>query len=83
MTSWVRTSFCYGFGRARAYLLIIDGKAYDSKAILGVAYRHATGQPLGPEDFSGGAVGAACVLRSLGFEVRIGQEQPQRSIEPG
>ena len=28
----------YGFGRARAYRLIIDGKAYDSKAILGVAY---------------------------------------------
>jgi hypothetical protein len=60
----------YGFGRARAYLLIIDGKAYDSKAILGVAYRYATGQLLGPEDFSGGAVGAARVLRSLGFEVR-------------
>ena len=32
----------YGFGRARAYLLIIDGKAYDSKAILGVAYGHAS-----------------------------------------
>ena len=60
----------YGFGRARAYRLIIDGKAYDSKAILGVAYRHATGQPLGPEDFSGGAAAAARVLRSLGFEVR-------------
>ena len=27
----------YGFGRARAYLLIIDGKGYDSKAILGAA----------------------------------------------
>ena len=25
----------------------------------------------GPEDFSGGAVGAARVLRCLGFEVRI------------
>jgi len=60
----------YRFGRARAYLLIIDGKAYDSKAILGVAYRHATGQSLGPKDFSGGTVGAARVLRSLGFEVR-------------
>ena len=60
----------YGFGRARTYLLIIDAKAYDSKAILGVAYLHATGQAIGPEDFSGGAVGAARVLRSLGFEVR-------------
>ncbi len=60
----------YGFGRARAYLLIIDGKAYDSKAILGTAYRHATGEPLGPHDFSGGVSGAARVLRALGFEVR-------------
>lgn len=60
----------YGFGRARAYLLIVDGKGYDSKAILGVAFRLATGRPLGPADFSGGAQGAAAVLRSLGFEVR-------------
>lgn len=58
------------FDRARVYLLITDGKAYDSKAILGVAYRYATGRPLGPEDFSGGASGAAKVLRDLGFEVR-------------
>lgn len=60
----------YGFGRAQAYLLIIDGKPYDSKAILGVAYRHATGKPLGPHDFSGGVQGAAAVLRALGFEIR-------------
>ncbi len=60
----------YGFGRVRAYLLIIDDKAYDSKAVLGAAYKHATGRPLGPEDFSGGAAGAARVLRALGFEVR-------------
>jgi 5-methylcytosine-specific restriction protein A len=60
----------YGFGRALAYLLIIDGKAYDSKAVLGAAYGYATGRPLGPKDFSGGAAGAAGVLRGLGFEVR-------------
>jgi len=60
----------YGFGRATAYLLIVDGKAYDSKAILGVAYRLATGKPMGPHDFSGGVQGAAGVLRRLGFEVR-------------
>ncbi|MGC1891840.1 MAG: hypothetical protein WA709_38165 [Stellaceae bacterium] len=60
----------YGFGRARSYLLIIDGKAHDSKAVLGVAYKHGTGQPLGPHDFSGGVKGAARVLRALGFEVR-------------
>lgn len=48
----------YGFGQATAYLLIVDGKAYDSKAILGVAYRLATGKPMGPHDFSGGVHGA-------------------------
>jgi predicted HAD superfamily Cof-like phosphohydrolase len=60
----------YGFGRATAYLLIVDGKAYDSKAVLGVAYQLATGKPMGPHDFSGGVHGAAGVLRRLGFEVR-------------
>jgi 5-methylcytosine-specific restriction enzyme A len=59
----------HGFGRARSYLLIADGKSYDSKAILGVSYQLATGRPLGPADFSGGAKHAAGVLRALGFEV--------------
>ena len=57
------------FGPATAYLLILDDKRYDSKAILGVAYQYATGRPLGPHDFSGGVHGAAGVLRSLGFEI--------------
>ena len=60
----------YGFGRARAYLLIVDGKSYDSKAIPGVAFGRATGRPMGPKEFSGGAQHAAAVLRALGFEVR-------------
>ena len=47
----------YGFGRATAYLLIIDGKAYDSKAILGVAYRLATGKPMGAHDSAAGCMG--------------------------
>jgi hypothetical protein len=28
----------YGFGRARSYFLEIDGKRYDSKAIMGAAH---------------------------------------------
>ena len=60
----------HGFGRATAYLLIYDGRSYDSKAIAGVAYKLATGVPLGAHDFSGGIYGAARVLRRLGFEVR-------------
>jgi len=60
----------HGFGRATAYLLIYGGRSYDSKAIAGVAYKLATGVPLGAHDFSGGIYGAARVLRRLGFEVR-------------
>jgi Swt1-like HEPN len=60
----------YGFGRATAYLLIYRGRSYDSKAILGVAYKFATGVRIGAHDFSGGVHGAAGVLRRLGFEVR-------------
>jgi len=33
----------YGFGRARSYVLRNRGQEYASKAILGVAYLHATG----------------------------------------
>jgi hypothetical protein len=60
----------HGFGRATAYLLIHGGRGYDSKAILGVAYKLATGVQIGPHDFSGGVNGAAGLLRKLGFEVR-------------
>ena len=60
----------YGFGRATAYLLIVNGQAYDSKAIVGVAYHLAAGKPMGPHDFSGGVQGAAGVLRRMGFEVQ-------------
>jgi hypothetical protein len=60
----------HGFGRATAYLLIYCGRSYDSKAILGVAYKFATGIRLSSHDFSGGIYGAARVLRRLGFEVR-------------
>jgi hypothetical protein len=60
----------HGFGRATAYLLVHNGRSYDSKAILGVAYGVATGVPLASREFSGGVHGAAGVLRKLGFEIR-------------
>ena len=60
----------YGFGKPRHYVLCQDGRAYDSKAILGAAYGYATGAALGPHEFSGGVHGAARVLRDLGFEIR-------------
>lgn len=74
----------HGFGRATAYLLIYRGRSYDSKAILGVAYKLATGLPLGAHDFSGGIYGAAKVLRKLGFEVRNVRNRANRNeLEQG
>ena len=70
----------YGFGRARAYLLILDGKSYGSKAILGVAYQLAAGRPLGPHDFSGGVHGAAGVLQTLGFEILNTRDRRQPTL---
>ena len=59
----------YGFKPARTYLLAHDGKTYDSKAILGVANRYATGTAATSEEFSGGLDGAVRVLENLGFEI--------------
>lgn len=57
-----------GFKEAREYFLIHDGRAYDSKAIAGVAYGYVTPIPLRSGDFTGGVV-VAEVLRRLGFHV--------------
>lgn len=68
----------YGFAEATRYLVRIDGKNYDSKAIVGVAYgyEHPGEGPLGAHDFSGGvSTGAAAwQLAKLGFEII---EQPR------
>ena len=72
----------HDFGRARAYLLTLDDKSYDSKAILGVAYGYATGRSLGPHDFSGGVHGAAGVLSALGFEI-VNTRDRDPSAPPG
>ena len=64
----------YGFGRAVAYTLWHQGQEYDSKAILGVAYLHATGIAARSDEFSGGKDGAAKVLTDLGFDVVVDEE---------
>jgi len=83
-----RNSFLstYGFGKARGYLLIHNGHAYDSKAIAGVAHQYLPGQDaLSPDAFSGGANATAGRLRELGFDVRGPNEQRVRAptFEPG
>jgi hypothetical protein len=61
----------FGFGPSRRYLLVYQGRQYDSKAIVGVA--HGLEFPdLGPlrrGGFSGGLTGAAGKLHRLGFQV--------------
>jgi hypothetical protein len=63
----------YGFGRSRVYTVWSNGQEYDSKAILGAAYFHATGTPAGSGDFSGGEKGAAKVLEEKGFDVAVNE----------
>ena len=60
----------YEFGPARSYRLVIDGKTYDSKAIVGAAHGFLPGQEaLTAHDFSGGAATVGRLLSRLGFEV--------------
>jgi 5-methylcytosine-specific restriction protein A len=63
----------YGFDRARQYLLVHDGKRYDSKAIVGAAHGFLPGeQPLTAGEFSGGEATVGRLLRRLGFTVQVG-----------
>ncbi|MGO9958055.1 MAG: MrcB family domain-containing protein [Solirubrobacteraceae bacterium] len=60
----------YGFGPSREYVIVVNGRQYDSKAILGAAYAHqfAGAEPLGPQDFSGGDE-TRRALERLDFEI--------------
>ncbi|MGN8138670.1 HNH endonuclease [Paraburkholderia sp. 22099] len=61
----------YGFGKARDYFLVVDGKRYDSKAIFGVAHKYQF-PDLGPlrwRDFSGGATTVERKLDAMGFDI--------------
>jgi hypothetical protein len=65
------TGVTHPFGLPTGYELLHGGKHYAPKAVIGLAFKHMTGQTLGPDDFSGGeAPGQAnYVLRNLGFDV--------------
>lgn len=66
----------YGFGKARGYILVHNGQAYDSKAIAGVAHQFLHGHAaLKSEEFSGGENAAAGRLRALGFKIKGPDEQ--------
>ncbi len=59
----------YGFRRARTYVLVHNGRQYDSKAIVGAAFGYQFGAPLKPTNFSGGRATVRPKLESLGFRV--------------
>ena len=60
----------YGFGEARSYVLVHEGREYDSKAIAGVAHKWDQGRALAADEFSGGKDHAAAWLKRLGFQIR-------------
>jgi len=65
----------YGFHPARSYVLVHDGKRYDSKAIVGVAHGYMPGRhSLTPGEFSGGEATVGRLLRRLGFTVQVGDD---------
>jgi 5-methylcytosine-specific restriction enzyme A len=65
----------YGFHPAREYLLVYNGNAYDSKAIVGVAHGYLDGQQaLKASAFSGGEATVGRLLKDLGFAVQVGPE---------
>ncbi|MGC7100378.1 YDG/SRA domain-containing protein [Amycolatopsis lurida] len=59
----------YGFRASLRYVVVESGSEYDSKALLGVAHKYATGTPLKAAEFSGGAATVVAKIKSLGFHV--------------
>ncbi|MFJ4704139.1 HNH endonuclease [Streptomyces anulatus] len=77
----------YHYRAAVTYLLVHEGREYDSKAIAGVAHLFDFGTALKPSQFSGGLKGAVAWLRREGFTVveppktfhrRVGGVRPAR-----
>ncbi|MGO4155990.1 HNH endonuclease [Cupriavidus sp. YAF13] len=68
----------YGFGKARDYFLVINGKRYDSKAIFGAAHGHQFPKlgPLRWRDFSGGATTVERKLEAMGFRIERRNAKP-------
>jgi putative restriction endonuclease len=77
----------HGYRPAREYVLEHAGRAYDSKAIAGVAYgyQHPAEGPLRAADFSGGQATVRRVLAAMGFTVerRIGTTTVDPAIVDG
>ena len=60
----------HGFAPTTTYELIWEERRYPPKAILGTAYKLATGSRLASGDLEGGKTGAVRILGKPGFTVR-------------
>ena len=58
----------YGFTPSERSTFKHEGRTYDAVAILGVAHRYATGRLATADEFTGGKIDPATVLRKHGFE---------------
>lgn len=74
----------HGYRKSNAYVLVHEGREYDSKAILGVAfgYEYDTA-PLTSDEFSGGAEHCAKLLMRLGFTMRRKDETLTQAMVSG
>ena len=59
----------YGFKTARKFLILHEGKKYDSKAIAAVAHQYQHGRPLTWKELSGGNGHAVEWLKREGFQI--------------
>lgn len=64
-------AFCalYGFTPSADSTIVHEGRRYDTRAVLAVAHRHATGRLATPEEFRSSLQAAVGVLQRRGFEV--------------
>ena len=63
----------YGFRESKNFVLLHDGKEYDSKAIVGIAYGHEnlSHGPRQANEFSGGEATVRKWLETLGFQIKV------------
>ena len=73
----------YGFGSARAYWLVYDGRKYDSKAIVGVAHKYARPDLGQLKNFNGGAATVKRQLEKLNFIVWVDSDKSDAITLPG
>lgn len=73
----------YGFGKARAFHVVRNGRRYPSKAIVGVAVglQHPARGSLRAADFTGGEATVRAKLERLGFEVIISESDGREADE--